>query len=64
MLVQHAAAFAPRLTAHSFRVATIIDPLALGAPWMDVPNLAGHADRRTTRSYDRWQRHDERRAKS
>lgn len=43
----------PRLTAHSFRVATITDLLSQGVPLEDVQNLAGHADPRTTRLYDR-----------
>lgn len=42
-----------RLTAHSFRVATITDLLNQGVPLEDVQNLAGHADPRTTRLYDR-----------
>ena len=42
-----------RLTAHSFRVATITDLLSQGVPLEDVQNLAGHADPRTTRLYDR-----------
>jgi site-specific recombinase XerD len=44
-----------RLTAHSFRVATITDLLTQGVPLEDVQNLAGHADPRTTRLYDRRQ---------
>ena len=43
----------PRLTAHSFRVATITDLLSQGVPLEDVQNLAGHSDPRTTRLYDR-----------
>ncbi len=42
-----------RLTAHSFRVATITDLLSQGVSLADVQNLAGHADPRTTRLYDR-----------
>lgn len=42
-----------RLTAHSFRVATITDLLSQGVPLEDVQHLAGHADPRTTRLYDR-----------
>jgi site-specific recombinase XerD len=42
-----------RFTAHSFRVATITDLLTQGVPLEDVQNLAGHADPRTTRLYDR-----------
>jgi len=46
----------PRLSPHSFRVATITDLLAQGVPLEDVQHLAGHADPRTTRLYDRRQR--------
>jgi len=42
-----------QLSAHSFRVATITDLLSQGVPLEDVQNLAGHADPRTTRLYDR-----------
>ena len=42
-----------RLSPHSFRVATITDLLTQGVPLEDVQNLAGHADPRTTRLYDR-----------
>ena len=42
-----------RLSPHSFRVATITDLLAQGVPLGDVQHLAGHADPRTTRLYDR-----------
>lgn len=45
-----------RLSAHSFRVATTPDLLEQGAPLDDVQHLAGHADPRTTRHYDRRQR--------
>ena len=38
---------------HSFRVATITDLLTQGVPLEDVQLLAGHADPRTTRLYDR-----------
>jgi len=41
---------------HSFRVTTITDLLSQGVPLEDVQNLAGHADPRTTRLYDRRQR--------
>jgi integrase/recombinase XerD len=34
-------------------VATITDLLSQGIPLEDVQNLAGHADPRTTRLYDR-----------
>jgi site-specific recombinase XerD len=46
-----------RLSPHSFRVTTITDLLTQGVPLEDVQNLAGHADPRTTRLYDRRQRH-------
>lgn len=42
-----------RLSPHSFRVTTITDLLNQGVPLEDVQNLAGHADPRTTRLYDR-----------
>lgn len=45
-----------RLSPHSFRVATITDLLAQGVPLEDVQYLAGHADPRTTRLYDRRQK--------
>lgn len=38
---------------HSFRVTTITDLLEQGVPLEDVQRLAGHADPRTTRLYDR-----------
>ena len=41
---------------HSFRVATITDLLTQGVPLEDVQYLAGHADPRTTRLYDRRQK--------
>ncbi len=41
---------------HSFRVTTITDLLSQGVPLEDIQNLAGHADPRTTRLYDRRQR--------
>lgn len=43
----------PRLSPHSFRVTTITDLLEQGVPLEDVQRLAGHADPRTTRLYDR-----------
>lgn len=46
-----------RLSSHSFRVTTITDLLSHGVPLEDVQLLAGHADPRTTRLYDR--RHKE-----
>lgn len=51
-----AAGLPSRLSPHSFRVATITDLLEQGVPLEDVQNLAGHADPRTTRLYDRRQR--------
>jgi len=45
-----------RLSPHSFRVTTITDLLSQGVPLEDVQHLAGHADPRTTRLYDRRQR--------
>jgi site-specific recombinase XerD len=44
------------LSPHSFRVATITDLLAQGVALEDVQRLAGHADPRTTRLYDRRQK--------
>jgi integrase/recombinase XerD len=44
------------ISPHSFRVATITDLLNHGAALEDVQYLAGHADPRTTRLYDRRQR--------
>lgn len=41
---------------HSFRAATVTDLLSQGVPLEDVQYLAGHADPRTTRLYDRRQR--------
>lgn len=38
---------------HSFRVTTITDLLEQNVPLEDVQYLAGHADPRTTRLYDR-----------
>lgn len=45
-----------RLSPHSFRVTTITDLLSQGVSLEDVQNLAGHADPRTTRLYDRRKR--------
>ena len=45
-----------RLSPHSFRVTTITDLLEQGVPLEDVQRLAGHADPRTTRFYDRRQK--------
>jgi site-specific recombinase XerD len=44
------------LSPHSFRVTTITDLLDQGVPLEDVQRLAGHADPRTTRLYDRRQK--------
>jgi site-specific recombinase XerD len=41
---------------HSFRVTTVTDLLSQGVPLEDVQYLAGHADPRTTRLYDRRQK--------
>lgn len=45
-----------RLSPHSFRVAVITDLLEQGVSLEEVQHLAGHADPRTTRLYDRRQR--------
>ncbi len=45
-----------RFSPHSLRVTTLTDLLCQGVPLEDVQNLAGHADARTTRLYDRRQR--------
>lgn len=50
------AGLSDRLSPHSFRVTTITDLLSQGVALEDVQNLAGHADPRTTRLYDRRQR--------
>jgi integrase/recombinase XerD len=51
------AGLSPRLSPHSFRVCTITDLLAHGGATLEeVQHLAGHADPRTTRLYDRRQR--------
>jgi site-specific recombinase XerD len=42
-----------RLSPHSFRVTTMTDLLNQGVPMADVQYLAGHADLRTTKLYDR-----------
>jgi integrase/recombinase XerD len=45
-----------RLSPHSFRAMVITDLLEQGVPLDDVQQLAGHADPRTTRLYDRRQK--------
>jgi site-specific recombinase XerD len=47
---------ARQLSCHSFRATTITDLLTQGVPLEDVQYLAGHADPRTTRLYDRRQK--------
>jgi integrase/recombinase XerD len=48
------AAVLPRhFSPHSFRVTTVTDLLGQNVPLEDVQYLAGHADTRTTRIYDR-----------
>lgn len=44
---------AESLSCHSFRATTITNLLEQGVPLEDVQHLAGHADPRTTRLYDR-----------
>lgn len=48
-----AAKLSDRYSGHSFRVTTITDLLEQDVPLEDVQRLAGHADPRTTRLYDR-----------
>lgn len=47
---------ADALSCHSFRATTITNLLEQGVPLEDVQHLAGHADPRTTRLYDRRRR--------
>ncbi len=47
---------ADSLSCHSFRATTITNLLEQGVPLEDVQQLAGHADPRTTRLYDRRRR--------
>ena len=51
-----AAGLPGHLSPHSFRVATVTDLLTQGVSLEDVQYLAGHADPRTTRLYDRRQK--------
>lgn len=51
-----AAGLPENLTCHTFRATTITDLLDNGVNPDDVQNLAGHADPRTTRLYDRRKR--------
>ena len=51
-----AAGLPPNLTCHTFRATTITDLLEQGVSADDVQHLAGHADPRTTRLYDRRRR--------
>jgi site-specific recombinase XerD len=51
-----AAGLPDRYSPHSFRVAAITDLLNQGVSLGEVQNLAGHADPRTTRLYDRRER--------
>ncbi len=48
-----AAGLPDSLTCHTFRATTITDLLDSGVNPGDVQDLAGHADPRTTRLYDR-----------
>jgi len=51
-----AAGLPGQFSPHSFRVATVTDLLEQNVPLEDVQHLAGHADPRTTRLYDRRRR--------
>ena len=51
-----AAGLPARFSPHSFRVAAVTDLLSQDVPLEDVQHLAGHADPRTTRIYDRRRR--------
>jgi integrase/recombinase XerD len=51
-----AAGLPDQYSPHSFRVATVTDLLEQDVPLEDVQHLAGHADPRTTRLYDRRRR--------
>jgi integrase/recombinase XerD len=48
-----AAGLPDRFSPHSFRVAAVTDLLSQNVPLEDIQHLAGHADPRTTRLYDR-----------
>lgn len=52
-----AAGLPTNLTCHSFRATTATDLLEQGIPLEDVQELLGHSDPRTTRLYDRRDRH-------
>jgi site-specific recombinase XerD len=51
-----AAGWPGQFSPHSLRVATVTDLLEQNVPLEDVQHLAGHADPRTTRLYDRRRR--------
>ena len=51
-----AAGLPDEFSPHSFRVTTVTDLLEQNTPLEDVQYLAGHADPRTTRLYDRRRR--------
>jgi site-specific recombinase XerD len=51
-----AAGLPGQFSPHSFRVATVTDLLEQNVPLENVQHLAGHADPRTTRLYDRRRR--------
>ena len=51
-----AAGLPAHFSPHSFRVAAVTDLLSQDVPLEDVQHLAGHADPRTTRIYDRRRR--------
>ena len=46
----------PIFSPHSFRVLVVTDLLSKDVPLEDVQNLGGHANPKTTQSYDRRQR--------
>jgi integrase/recombinase XerD len=51
------AGLSDKFSPHSFRVTTVTDLLTQGVALEDVQYLAGHADPRVTRLYDRRQKH-------